>query len=196
RYCYLRWGAHGKVRQLEQRHPHLREEALPDLRSTIMAPVEHLDLTTVLSVSETVAGELVLERLVDMLMRTAIEHAGAERGLLMLSQAHELRLQAEAITSANTITVRRREAPIAGAAVPESIIQYVARTKESVIIDDALVQGPFSADCYILQRRPRSILCLPLLKQAKLLGMLYLENKLTPHVFNPTRMAILRLLAA
>jgi PAS domain S-box-containing protein len=85
---------------------------------------------------------------------------------------------------------------MAEAAVPESIIHYVVRTRESVILDDASAQHPFSADPYIRRQHARSILCLPLINQAKLLGLLYLENNLTPHVFTPTRIAVLKLLAS
>ena len=88
RYCYLRWGADGKVRQLEEMYPHLRtEEPAPGPTSTIATPVEHLDLATVIKVSQAVSGEMVLEKLIDTLMRTAIEQAGAERGLLILREA-------------------------------------------------------------------------------------------------------------
>ena len=83
--CYLRWGADGKVRQLDELYPHLREEEpAPGPTRTIGAPVEHLDLATVIKVSQAVSGEIVLEKLIDTLMRTAIEQAGAERGLLIL----------------------------------------------------------------------------------------------------------------
>ena len=83
RYCYLRWGADGKVRQLDEMYPHLRE-ADPALvpAGTIGTSVEHLDLATVIKVSQAVSGEIVLERLLDTLMRTAIEQAGAERAVL------------------------------------------------------------------------------------------------------------------
>ena len=85
RHCYLRWGADGKVRQLEEMYPNLREEQpAPGPTSTIGAPVEHLDLATVIKVSQAVSSEMVLEKLIDTLMRTAIEQAGAERGLLIL----------------------------------------------------------------------------------------------------------------
>jgi PAS domain S-box-containing protein len=197
RYCYLRWGADGKVRQLDELHPHLREEEpLPGPTSTIAAPVEHLDLATVIKVSQAVSGEIVLEKLIDTLMRTAIEHAGAERGLLILPRGVEQRIEAEATTSGDTIIVRLREAIVAEAAVPESIVHYVMRTQESVILDDASAQNPFSADTYIGRHHARSILCLPLINQAKLIGILYLENNLTPHVFTPTRIAVLKLLAS
>ena len=72
--------------------------------STIGAPVEHLDLATVIKVSEAVSGEMVLEKLIDTLMRTAIEQAGAERGLLILSHDTEPRIQAEATTIGDTVT--------------------------------------------------------------------------------------------
>jgi PAS domain S-box-containing protein len=197
RYCYLRWEAGGKVRQLDQLYPKLREEeTMPGPTSTIGASVEHLDLATVIKVSQAVSGEIVLEKLIDTLMRTAIEHAGAERGLLILSRGVEQRLEAEAITSGDTIIVHLREEFLAEAAVPESIIHYVARTQESVILDDASVQDPFSADLYIARQHARSILCLPLVNQAKLIGLLYLENNLAPRVFTPTRIAVLKLLAS
>ncbi len=195
RYGYLRWGADGKVKQLDQLYPHLREEKpVAGPTSTIGAPVELLDLATVIKVSQAVSGEMVLEKLIDTLMRTAIEHAGAERGLLILPRGDEHRIEAEAITSGHTITVRWREAVVG--AVPESIIHYVARAKESAILDDATLQNPFSADAYIRERQARSILCLPLIHQGKLSGVLYLENNLTPHVFTPTRIAVLKLLAS
>jgi len=197
RYCYVRWGAAGKVRQLGQLYPQLREEEpVHGPTSTIGTPVEHLDLATVIKVSQAVSGEIVLEKLIDTLMRTAIEHAGAERGLLILPRGEEQRIEAEAITGEEAIIVRMGEASIAEASVPDSIVHYVVRTQESAIVDDASAQNPFSADLYIRQQHARSILCLPLINQAKLIGLLYLENNLTPHVFTPTRIAVLKLLAS
>jgi predicted ATPase len=97
RYCYLCWGAVGKVRQLDELYPQLREEEpVPGPMSTIGTSVEHLDLATVIKVSQAVSGEIVLEKLIDTLMRTAIEHAGAERGLLILPRGVEQRIEAEA----------------------------------------------------------------------------------------------------
>jgi GAF domain-containing protein len=82
------------------------------------------------------------------------------------------------------------------AELPESILHTVVRTRQSVILDDASAQNPFSADEYIRQEHARSILCLPLVKQAKLVGTLYLENNLAPHVFTPARLAVLNLLSS
>jgi PAS domain S-box-containing protein len=197
RYGYFRWGAAGKVRQLDQIYPHLRmEEPGPSPTSTIGAPVEHLDLATVIKVSQAVSGEIVLENLLDALMRTAIEQAGAERGLLILSRGVEQRIAAEAITVGSAIAVHLRDEAVAEAVLPESVLRYVLRTRESVILDDAAVQSPFAADPYIRQHQARSVLCLPLLNQAKLIGVLYLENNLAPRVFPPARISVLKLLAS
>ena len=198
RYCYLRWGADGKVRQLDESDPLLREEqSLSPPTTTIGASVEYLDLTTVIKVSQAVSGEIVLEKLIDTLMRTALEHAGAQRGLLIVPHGGAQRLEAEAITSGDTITVRLRQASVSAAELPESLLHYVERTQESVILDDASAQNAFSDDEYIRRNRVRSVLCLPLIKQATLIGVLYLENNLTSRrVFTPARSAVLKLIAS
>src|SRR5215469_14403420 len=139
RYCYLRWGALGKVRQIDQAYPLLHEERTsPSTTNTIGTPVKQLDVETVVKASQAVSSEIVLEKLIDTLMRTAIEHAGAERGFLILPRSGEQRIEAEATTSGDAIVVHLEEASIAEATVPESIIHYVVRTHESVILDDAL----------------------------------------------------------
>jgi predicted ATPase/signal transduction histidine kinase/ActR/RegA family two-component response regulator len=197
RYCYLRWGADGKVRQLDESYPHLRDELSP-IRptTTIGASIEHLDLATVIKVSHAVSGEIVLENLIDTLMRAALEHAGAQRGLLIVPHGGAQRLQAEATTNGDTITVRFRQAGVSAAELPDSVLHYVVRTHESMILDDASGQNAFSADEYIRRNRVRSVLCLPLIKQATLIGVLYLENNLTPGVFTPARTAVLKLIAS
>jgi PAS domain S-box-containing protein len=197
RYGYQRWRADGKVRQLEHMYPYLREErSEPGPLSTIAAPVEHLDLATVIKVSEAVSGEMVLEKLVDTLMRTAIEQAGADRGLLILSHDTEPRIEAEATTRGDRVIVELRDALVTAALLPESVLHYVLRTREYTVIDDAAVQPPFATDPYVNQHKARSILCLPLINHGKLIGVLYLENTLTPHVFAPARIAVLKLLAS
>jgi PAS domain S-box-containing protein len=197
RACYQRWGADGKVRQLEELYPHLKvDKSIPDSTATIVTPIEQLDLATVIRVSEAVAGEIVLEKLIDTLMRTAIEHAGAGRGLLILAVGDGYRIEAEVTASNNTVTVDQRQASVTAADLPESILHYVIRTKESVLLHDAAAANPFSADRYVHQHHARSILCLPLLKQGRLAGVLYLENNLTAHVFTPDRVTVLKVLAS
>jgi hypothetical protein len=160
RHCYVRWGAFGKVRQLEHLHPHLRDAPVPaSATATIGAPVERLDVGTVLKAAQAVSGEIVLGELIKTLLRIAVEHAGAERGLLILFQGDEPRIAAEAMTGRGQVEVTLRQT----AELPDSVLLYVIRTRESVILDDALAQNPFSADKYICHKHARSVLCLPLL---------------------------------
>jgi PAS domain S-box-containing protein len=186
------------VRQLDTMHPRLRtEEPAAASTSTIAAPVEHLDLATVIKVSQAVSGEIVLEKLLELLMRTAIEQAGAERGLLILQHEAELRIKAEAASGVETILVQLRDQPVTANLLPESALHYVLRTHESVLLEDAVAQpSAWQTDPYICDRRARSVLCLPLITQAKLIGALYLENNLIPNAFAPARMAALKLLAS
>jgi PAS domain S-box-containing protein len=194
---YVRWGADGKVRQLDKMYSHRREEEQASATtSTIAAPVEHLDLATVIKVSQAISAEIVLEMLIDTLMRTAIEQAGAERGLLILQRGAEPRIEAEATTGADAVVVQLCDQPVTTSVLPESVLHYVLRTRESVILDDAAAQHAFAADPYLRERQARSILCLPLITQAKLIGVLYLENNLTPRAFAPARSAVLKLLAS
>jgi len=195
RYGYLRWGADGKVRQLDGKYPSLRAEEHPlDSTTTMATAVEHLDLATVLKVSQALSGEIVLEKLIDTVMFTAIEQAGAERGLLILSTGAEHRIAAQ-VTTADSATLLR-DIPVSSQLLPESVLYQVLRTRESLVLDDAATEAAFATDPYILEHHARSILCLPLMNQAKLVGALYLENNLTARVFSPDRMAVLKLVAS
>jgi PAS domain S-box-containing protein len=197
RNCYLRWGAAGKVRQLDQSYPRLRTEEPPlGPMGGIEARVEQLDLATVIKVSQAASSEIEFEKLIETLMRTAIEQAGAERGLLALARGAELRIAAEATTSGDKVVVRVGDQSISAVALPESVLNYVQRTQDNVILDDAAAGSPFAEDPHIRHRQPRSVLCLPLINQAKLIGVLYLENSLAPRVFAPARTPVLKLLAS
>jgi PAS domain S-box-containing protein len=197
RHCYQRWGADGKVRQLVELYPRLREnEPALDSRGSSGAPIEQLDLATVLKVSQAVSGEMILDRLLEKLMRAAIEHAGAERGFLIAPRDDELQIQAQATASGADVTVNVQDSSHTEDALPQSLVRYVMRTRETVNLDDATIQNLFSADPYLVQHRARSILCLPLINQGNLIGVLYLENNLAPRAFAPARIAVLKLLAA
>jgi PAS domain S-box-containing protein len=204
RYSYLRWGANGKVRQLDHQYPQLKRERLvTSATSTIATPVEHMDLATVIKVSQAVSGEMVLEKLIDRLMRAAIQHAGAERGVLIVQQqaGDEFQTKAEATTTSGgnvavRLAVHLEDGAHRSSALPESLVRYVMRTREVLILEDASVQTAFSEDPYIVQCHAHSILCLPLINQNKLIGILYLENNLTPHVFTPERVTVLKVLAS
>jgi PAS domain S-box-containing protein len=195
--AYLRWGAGGKACQLKQCYPTLWHDAdRPRHTATPGTLIEQLDLATVLNVSRIVSGEIVLENLIEALMRTAVEHAGAQRGLLVLPREAGLWIEAQADTDSGSVTVVLNAAPISGAVLPESLVQYCARTQESVILDDASARGIFSNDEYIVRVQARSVLCLPFVKQGRLIALLYLENHLAAGAFTPGRIAVLKVLAS
>src|SRR5580658_4473816 len=149
-----------------------------------------------IKVAQAVCGEKIAEQMLDTLMRTALEHAGAERGLLILIEESTKRIAAEAVISGESIRVHMREEPVSSEALPETILQRVVHTQEGVILDDASALNPFSADPYICRHRTRSLLCLPICNHAELAGVLYFENNDAPHAFTAARISVLKLLAS
>ncbi|MEO8004469.1 MAG: AAA family ATPase [Betaproteobacteria bacterium] len=197
RHCYFRWGALGKVRQLDQHYPRLPKASAPFLLATnVGTPVDQLDVGAVVAASQAVSGEIVLDRLIEALMTLALQHAGAERGLLILPRGDALQIAAEARIERHTVEVTQRQETVRSMQLPESLLHTVIRTQESVILNDASAPNPFSTDEYIRLKRPRSVLCMPLVKQAQLVGVLYLENNLASYVFTPARISLLKLLSS
>jgi predicted ATPase/signal transduction histidine kinase len=197
RDCYVRWGALGKARQLDQLHPGSHEQTPKSpLNATVSTPIEQLDVGTVVKASQAVASQIELGKLIETLMRISLEHAGAERGLLILITANESRIAAEARTGGSSIEVTLRNSAVTPSELSESVLHTALRTQDSVILNDASGQIPFSGDEYVCQKHARSVLCLPLVKLGKLVGALYLENNLAPRVFTSAKLAVLKLLAS
>ena len=197
RNCYDRWGALGKLKQLDARYPHLHEERTPtSLTATIGTPVGQLDVETVVKASQALSSEMVLHTLIEKLMRIAVEHAGAERGLLILLRGDEPHIEAEATTGHGRAEVTVRRTAVTPSDLPQSALHYVMRTRERVVLDDASVSSWYAEDEYVRRQRPKSVLCLPIVKQTQLVGALYLENRLTPSAFTWDRVAVLELLAS
>jgi PAS domain S-box-containing protein len=196
RACFALWGADGKVRQLESRYPRLAPPEGHRPTATMGSSVQQLDVTSVVEASQALSGEIVLPRLIERLMTIALQNAGADRGLLILPEDDDYLIQAEAQATGDRVEVVLSQKTITGITCPEALLRYVIRTHESMILDDASRPNLFSEDGYLLGRQAKSILCLPLVKQGRLTGLLYLENRLTSYAFTPDRMAVLELLAA
>jgi PAS domain S-box-containing protein len=130
------------------------------------------------------------------LLGHTVQHAGAERALLIVRRADKARIEAEVITQPDTIVVRRLDALPGASDLPDTVLTYVLRTRKAVMLDDASVRNPFSNDPYVIEHRVRSLLCLPLATQGMLTGALYLENRAASHVFTPPRVGLLKLLAS
>jgi GAF domain-containing protein len=197
RICYDRWGALGKVKQLDELYPHLQQQRDPTSRTaTIGTSVGQLDIATVIKSSQALSSEIVLPSLIEKLMRIAVEHAGAERGLLILLRGEEPQIEAKATTDHGSVEVAVGQAAVTPSDLPHSALHYVIRTRERVVLDDASVENLYSEDEYVQEKRPKSVLCLPIVKQAKIIGALYLENNLTPRAFTSNRVAVLEMLAS
>ena len=196
RACYAQWGADGKVTQLEEQYPQLRARA----GRTVAAPAEsetRLDLLSVTKASQAISGQILLDELVDTLMRLLLENAGAQTGYLLLAQSDELALVAEARVEQQAVQVRQHTGqPLSQAQLPLTMVQYVRRSREPVLLMDACASHPFATDPYFAQQHPQSVLCLPILRQSALIGILYLENSLATHAFPPERVQVLELLAS
>ncbi|WP_437679262.1 AAA family ATPase [Sorangium sp. So ce131] len=195
---YARWGAQSAMTRLERAYPDLFKRDVPAVAVAPSAPVvvrEDLDLRSVLKASQALAGEIVLPRLLEALMRIMVENAGARRGFLILK--HDGRLTIEA---AGDVAVDRFErvasAPLESRPdLAASVVQYVARTEESVVVDDAPSHVSFGADPYIRSAQPRSLLASPILHQGRVVGIVYLENSLARAAFTRDRVELLGLLS-
>ncbi len=194
RACFALWGADGKVRHLDSAYPGLATPEGHPRTETMDAAIQKLDVTAVVKASLAISGEIELQRLIERLMTIALQNAGADRGVLILPEKGDYRIEAVAEVSDGEIAML--PASIGDLSAPDSVIRYVIRTQQSVILDDADKLNPFAEDDYLIRRRPRSVFCLPLVRQAALGGVLYLENTLTSHVFTPERTALLGLLAS
>ncbi|KJC35306.1 histidine kinase [Bradyrhizobium sp. LTSP857] len=196
RYGYRRWGADAKVKQLERLYPRLHVAEDGGAAGKASESVPQLDVTSVVKASQAVSSEIELPRLIETLMKIALQNAGADRGLLILSRHDDFRIEAEGQSNGDEFAVAMRQAPVSGPDCPEPLLRYVIRTQKTLILDDTSRPDPLCDADYVNRRRPRSILCLPLMKQAKLTGLLYFENTLATHAFTPDRVAVLEMLAA
>jgi signal transduction histidine kinase len=181
--CYSRWGAEGKARQLTRLFPHVAEPRALAPSLTFAMEAEQFDLLSVVKASQSISSQIELPKLRETLLRIVLEHAGAEKGSVVLAQA-----------GAYTVYANNEAVPLSPAILPVSVIEHVGRTLETVILD-ATTPSPFSSDEYLVRERPRSMLCLPLVRRAEAVGMLYLENKLLAGAFSRDRLAVLELIA-
>jgi len=193
RACYVQWGAEGKVRQLDALYSALR----PPSPRNEGAGAAQLDLLSLAKASQAISGRIVLDELIDTLMRIVLESAGAQAGHLLLVQGEDLILAAKASVEKQTLRVElHHDALQADAPLPAAILNYVRRSKEQILLPDLGEQHPFSQDPYFLSDAPKSLLCLPILRQSSLVGILYMENRLVTHAFTPQRLTVLELLAS
>lgn len=194
-YAYLAWGATSKANHLQNCYPQfLTKQDLttweqaqdPDYQNS-----GSLDLNTAIKASQAIAREIILDDLLNKSMQLIIENAGAEKGYILLEKKGKW-LIAAASEADNTDLAKS----LSSKNLPRTIIQYVIRSKDVVLLDDARKDELYSDDRYVKERQTKSVLCMPLLNKGKLSGILYLENNLTSGAFTKKHLTILRFLAA
>jgi len=193
--AYANWGAEGKVKQIEAR---LFSDSLSSsYPAGLGAGPEKLDFLSIVKASQAISGEIVFDQLLHTLMQVVIENAGAQRGCLLLVNAETLVLAADARVEQNAVCIQLyRQAYDVETTLPTSILNYVRRCQQTVVLADASIPTSFSADPYWVRSPQKSVLCLPILRQAKLVGLLYLEHRLVTAAFTPDRVTVLELLAS
>jgi PAS domain S-box-containing protein len=164
--------------------------------SASAAPMTQIDIATVWKASQAVSCEIIPQKLIESLMTLALEHAGAARGVLIVVRDGALLVEAVAKISQTSVHVSLQPDTSISAILPVSLVKTIVRTRETIIVDDASKPNLFTRDEYVARARPRSLLGLPLVKQGRLIAVIYLENDLTPATFTPRRLAVLELLAS
>lgn len=193
RECYGRWGADALGLRIQAELVRLSGV---NQRAATELSLGQLDLANIIEVAQSVSEEIVLEKLIRTVMTATIEHAGADRVVLLLTRGDEQQVAAEAVTDQDQLNIRIDPAGKLATTLPGSVLRFAARTGEPVALDDASIPHLFSSDEYFRLARPRSILCQPLTVRGKSVGLVYLEHSLVTHAFTPGRIKILEVLAS
>ncbi|MEG5061391.1 AAA family ATPase [Microcoleus sp. A2-C5] len=204
-YGYIRWGANAKVADLEERYPQLivripesesftsSSPSLAVTSATVTDSHKTLDFATVMKASLAISGEIVLDALLAKMMRILLENAGAQTGCLIASKNGEFVIEAAGEVGAD---VRVLSGAGLDCAYPRSIINFVDRTLEDIVLHDACSEAIFNSDPYIIEHQPKSVLCVAIVYQGKLTAILYLENNLIAGAFTDDRLEVLKLLSS
>jgi len=212
-YHYQLWGATAKVQHLQTQYPQrLIKQRLSEKVTTSfytqMSPTnttlssikttgsQELDLNSIIKASQTLSGEIVLHRLLEKMMYIVIENAGAGIGYLLLPQQEQWFIEARGTVGQQTTAVLQSLPIEDNRLVSAAVIHYVIRTQQLVTLDDATKIGNFTQDAHIVQAQVKSLLCLPLKHQGKLIGILYLENNLATGAFTSKQLETLNLLSS
>lgn len=201
---YKGWGATRKTDELERLYPVLFKKDTGLIRSQKDAirsgsPSSLLDLAVVIKTSQAISGEIMIDRLLNKIMKMAVMSAGAQRGFLILDTNGVLTIEASQDQGEN-----RDDAPTMLLSLPleicgelsQTIVNYVHRSGIDVILGNAAEDSPFATDPYIRQHRCKSVLCMPIMNKGKMSGILYMENNLTTNSFNPERLELLHLISS
>lgn len=201
---YRRWGAEAKVQQLALRFPDIladQAERRNDERETRLTLADtsiktDVDLESMIKATRLLTGTIVEEDLLKNLLVTMIESAGAQRGVLLLKDGEKWQAKLQGILEEGGIQTSALSNNISRKNHSTNIVNYVAKTKESVVLDNASEDGLFISDRYVQKNTPKSILCTPLVHQDKISCIVYLENNFTFGAFSQERQEVLHMLGS
>ena len=190
--CYEAWGAARKTEDLERRYSYL--SAIKPREEKAGTVLELLDLSTLTKATNAISRQIEMDKLLGEVLHSVVENAGAQGGSLLMEREGKWMTVARGEIERPEVEISRLKAAEPSDAVAMGVVHFVARTKESVVLDDAANEGEFASDPHIRRQRTKSLLCAPLLSQGCLGGILYLENNLTTHAFTPERVQLLEIL--
>ncbi len=196
RVGYQKWGAVSKVEDIDEKYAALffKQNVSKYREVGGEAGLEVLDLATVMKATQAISSEIILHKLLDSLMDILIENAGAQKGFFILNREGKLYIEAKRDVDSEQVTLIQSNPVDKSQMLSPAIINYVRRTGESIVMSDAVNEGIFRTDPYVVKHQVRSILCTPIIKQSKLIGIVYLENNLSANAFTAERLDILKLL--
>jgi predicted ATPase/class 3 adenylate cyclase len=204
-HLYDQWGASRKVEQLEEefqellRPSKIQVNSRPAGAAAIRGELEStsLDLASLMKATQAISSEIVLERLWTTTMRIMLENAGGERGCFVVSKDGQLVIEGQTeIGSESSMRLITLDSPEGAMALPISIIYHVLHTNSPVVLNDATRPNPFAKDAYLSARKPQSVLCIPLIRQGKFEGAIYMENGVAAGAFTEDHIEVIKLLAA
>jgi signal transduction histidine kinase len=194
RHANLHWGADGKAQDMASCFPKMFKNP------SSFAPANDLespiDIRAVVTASRALSSEILLPRILEALISNVLEHAGAERCAVALMTCDALRVEAEASTSSDGIVITLGSRTLDEVEVQAGILLSVARTCQPILLDDVSLCDEFAKDLEVMRRRLRSVLCMPLMNQSELVGVLYMENSLISGAFTAEKMALLEVLVS
>ena len=188
---YTRWQAWAKVEALEKSYPYLAGRSRLTKLGTQPGA---LDLETVMKTAHAISSEIEMDGLLSKIMHIVIENAGAQKGSLVLNRNGTWVIAARSEFGQEEVEIPEMVDVERGNLIPLTVFRFVARTNKKVVLDDAISRGEFTNDLFIKHEKTKSLICMPLLSRGKLIGILYMVNNLTTHVFTPDRVQFLEML--
>ncbi|MBN2546275.1 MAG: AAA family ATPase [Spirochaetes bacterium] len=215
-YCYIKWGAKSKIEELQKEYPELfnylikgENTNIDVIRKTLSTvsypvynkpstffPIKSFDISSILKATQIISSEINMDSLLKALVKIVIENAGAQKGIFIINKKNKLFIEAYTNVQNKDIIVLQSVPINESNDLSQAVINYVYRTKEIIKLDDALNKGLFINDAYIQENKVKSVLCMPIIFQNSLSGILYLENNLAAGSFTDEHLEVLNIISS